>query len=119
MGDAVYELWIREDAIARFQKSNDLHRFTTARVKAETQAKLLDALLPTLPETVRELVKRAQNLPVPPARRSNQALYRKATAFEALVGYWYLHDPNLKQYQATILSLLASWFDPQPESMVP
>lgn len=94
LGDAVYELWVRETAITQHQKSEDLHGYTTARVKAETQARLLEQLLPELTEDEADLVKRAQNMPVPVGRRSNQAVYRKATAFEVLIGYWYLTAPD-------------------------
>jgi ribonuclease-3 family protein len=90
LGDAVYELWVREEAICHSDKSQDLHRFTTARVNADTQARLLEELSPTLSELEMDLIRRAQNMPVPASRRSNQAIYRKATAFEALVGWWYL-----------------------------
>jgi ribonuclease III family protein len=107
LGDAVYELWIREAAITQFQKNVDLHRFTASRVKAQTQCQLLERILPTLNTDLEALVKRAQNIPVPVGRRSSQAVYRKATAFEALVGYWYLYQPDaLEEYKAQIFRFL-------------
>lgn len=111
MGDAVYELWIREEAIVQYQKSAELHRYTTLRVKAETQSRILEELLPHLPDEMVRLVKSAQNMPVPGGRRSNQALYRKATALEALIGYWYLREPeNLPLHREQILQLLNKTF---------
>lgn len=107
LGDAVYELWVREAAIGYSEKSQELHRYTTLRVKAHTQAVLLDSLLPTLPGDLQALAKRAQNLPVSVNRRSNQTTHRKATALEAVIGFWYLITPEqLPQYRVKILSLL-------------
>jgi ribonuclease III family protein len=104
LGDAVYELWVREAAVSQFQKSDDLHRYTVQRVKAEAQGGLLDHLLPSLSEAESDLVRRAQNMPVTTSRRSNQAVHRKATAFEALIGYWYLAAPEaLAQRKSEIM----------------
>ena len=38
------------------------------------------------------MARRARNLPIPVGRRAIQAVYRQATAFEVLIGYWYLND---------------------------
>lgn len=107
LGDAVYELWVREAAIALSDKSDILHRYTTNRVKAATQSQLLETLFDTLPPDEQAIVKRARNLPVPTGRRSNQGVYRQATAFEALVGYWYLFRANdLPDLKAKVLARL-------------
>ncbi len=107
LGDAVYELWVREEAIALYQKSKDLHEYTTACVRAETQMALLENILPELSESEKELVKRSENVPVTSTRRSNQSLYRKSTAFEALIGYWYLQEPQrLAERKKQIFQLL-------------
>ena len=42
---------------------------------------------------------------VPIARRNNQAEYRQATAFEALIGYWYREE---KTRLSTIFDKLLS-----------
>jgi ribonuclease III family protein len=107
LGDAVYELWVRETAITFEGSNHDLHRYTIKRVNAEIQSKLLEVLLPSLPEDVQALVKRAQNMPVPSSRRSNQSIYRKATGFEALIGYWYLQEfDTLEAKKKQVLQLL-------------
>ena len=89
LGDAVWELWVREHTILMTQNSKDLHKITTDRVKAGFQAKLLHEIEPLLTEEEQEIARRGRNLPVPIARRSNQSEYRQATAFETLVGWWY------------------------------
>ena len=45
-----------------------------------------------LTEEEHELARRGRNLPIPVARRAIQNVYRPSTAFEVLIGYWYLHD---------------------------
>lgn len=107
LGDAVYDLWIREEAVKLYQKSKDLHKYTTERVKAETQCKIIEKLLPTLPEEIAAMVKRAQNMPVTSKRRSEHSQYRKATSLEVLIGYWYLAEPeNISSHREQILQLV-------------
>ena len=56
------------------------------------QAELLHNM--DLTEEEQEIARRARNLPIPVGRRSNQVEYRQATAFEALIGWWYEHDKD-------------------------
>ena len=56
------------------------------------QANILNQITPQLSEDELEIVRRARNLKTSVARRSDQAAYRRATAFEALLGYLYLTD---------------------------
>jgi ribonuclease-3 family protein len=51
-----------------------------------------------LTEEEQELARRGRNLPIPIARRSIQSDYRQATAFEVLIGYWYLHNKERLEY---------------------
>ncbi len=59
---------------------------------------MLNLIEPMLTEDEQEFARRGRNLPIPIARRSIQADYRKATAFEVLIGYWYLHDKERLEY---------------------
>ena len=98
LGDAVWELHIREKTVLMTQNSKDLHKITTDRVKASFQAELLKYLEDFLTEEEQEISRRGRNLPVPIARRSNQSEYRQATAFETLIGWWYSHNkPRLEE----------------------
>lgn len=92
LGDAVWELFIREHTIFRTKNSKDLHKITTDKVKASYQAEMLLILEEELTEEEKEIARRGRNLTVPVARRSNQVEYRQATAFETLIGWWYLKD---------------------------
>lgn len=97
LGDAVWELYIREKTILRTNNASNLHKITTELVNTDYQSKLLQFLEPVLTLEELELAKRARNLPIPAGRRSIQAKYRQATAFEALIGW--LYKNNFQRYK--------------------
>lgn len=92
IGDAVWELFVREKTVKMTDNARNLHKITTDKVKASYQAELLHNLENELTEDEREIARRARNLPIPVGRRSNQTEYRQATAFETLIGWWYYYD---------------------------
>ena len=98
LGDAVWELFVREHLIEKCVKPKDLHKCTTDKVKSSFQASVLEIIDKELTEEEQDLKRRARNMDVPVARRNNQNEYRQATAFEALVGYWYREDKNRLAY---------------------
>ena len=81
LGDAVWEIFVREYVIYKTSNSKILHKMTTDRVNASFQAEMLHFISEDLTEEEHELARRGRNLPIPVAR-----------AFEVLIGYWYLHD---------------------------
>jgi ribonuclease-3 family protein len=105
LGDGVFELLVREWAMARLGllQVEQLHNFSIGLARAETQVACLQWLLPQLTDTEAVLYKQARNMPVTQSRRKQQGLYRQSTGFEALVGWWYLHNPER-------LLLLETWF---------
>lgn len=90
IGDAVWELFVRQITVKRTNNAKVLHNITTKLVKASYQAKLLSEM--HLTDEEQEIARRARNLPIPVARRSNQTEYRQATAFETIIGRWFYHD---------------------------
>lgn len=92
LGDAVWEIKIREKTIRMTNNAKNLHKLTTEKVKASYQAELFHKLEPLLTEEELDIARRGRNLPIPVGRRQNQTEYRQATAFETLIGWWYLHD---------------------------
>ena len=94
IGDAVWELFVREKTVKMTDNARNLHKLTTDRVKASYQAELLHKLENELTDEEKEIARRARNLPIPIARRSNQIEYRQATAFETLIGWWYYYDKD-------------------------
>lgn len=98
LGDAVYEVRIRQWVIASCglhdgPLPDDLHRRTVRLARCEFQASALQTLQPFFSEAECEIARRARNLPIPAGRRSRQAVYRQATALEALIGHWFVSDP--------------------------
>ena len=94
IGDAVWEVFVREYTVFKTSNAKLLHKITTERVNASFQKDMLNLITPYLTDDEHELVRRARNLPIPVGRRKIQADYRQATAFEVLIGYWYLHEPD-------------------------
>jgi len=92
IGDAIYDLVIRSVVVERANRSaNDLHKKTTRYVKAEAQAKMILALLEELSEEEEAVYKRGRNAKsYTTAKNASMSDYRKATGFEALMGYLYL-----------------------------
>jgi len=107
LGDAVWELFVRNITILKTQNANDLHKITTDKVNAKSQHDLLMQIESKLTDEEHEILRRSRNLPVPVARKSNQSDYRMATAFEALIGWWYKNDlPRLKEIEEILLEFL-------------
>ena len=98
IGDAVWEVFVREFIIFETQNSKMMHKMTTDRVNATFQKEMLELITNDLTDEEQELVRRARNLSIPVGRRSIQHEYRLATAFEVLIGYWYLHDKERLEY---------------------
>ena len=98
IGDAVWEVFVREYTISKTSNAKLLHKITTDRVNAAFQKEMLDLITSDLSEEESEKVRRARNLPIPVGRKNIQSTYRQATAFEVLIGYWYLHDRERLEY---------------------
>lgn len=94
IGDAVYEVFIREKTVLRTSKPQDIHKMTVMLVNAQFQADILEKIEPFLTEEERDIIRRARNQKVTTARRTNQAIHRQSTAFEALIGFLYMKDKS-------------------------
>jgi len=92
IGDAIYDLVIRSVVVERANRSaNDLHKKTVRYVKAETQSAMIMALLEELTDEEQAVYKRGRNAKSHTmAKNASMSDYRKATGFEALMGYLYL-----------------------------
>lgn len=98
IGDAVWELKIRSKTITLTNNSKTLHKLTTDKVKASYQAECLSRIEPLLTQEEEDIARRGRNLPIPVGRRQIQKEYRMATAFETLIGWWFLHDKERLDY---------------------
>ena len=92
IGDGVFELLCRSYLCAQGGKTVDrLHRETVALVKAPTQAKFAEKLLPYLTEEELGYYRRGKNSHVHAVPKgATPAEYAKATGLEALFGALYL-----------------------------
>lgn len=92
MGDAVYEVLVRTRVMNRgSMQVNKMHKKSASLVKAEAQARIIQALQEELTEEETAVYKRGRNAhSASSAKNASIRDYRMATGFEALVGYLYL-----------------------------
>ena len=92
MGDCDFEILVRAYLCAKGVKTVDrLHRDTIHMVKATSQAKFAEKMLPLLTETELAYYRRGKNSHVHAVPKSaTPAEYAKATGVEALFGYLFL-----------------------------
>lgn len=89
IGDAVYEVFVREITIYKSQNPYEVHDFTIALVNCEAQADVLSKIDEHLTEAEQDMARRARNLST---KHKNQSAHRLSTALEVLIGYWYIND---------------------------
>ena len=94
IGDGIYDLVIRSIVVGKGNtKASRLHQTTSHLVKAHAQAPMMETLTPMLTEDETEIYRRGRNAKSPTmAKNATMSDYRRATGFEALMGYLYLTD---------------------------
>lgn len=92
IGDCVYDLVIKSKVISRGNKQvHKLHEETSRYVQASSQSKMMRAMQPCLTEEEHAIYRRGRNAKsVSPAKNQSITDYRRATGFEALIGFLYL-----------------------------
>ena len=90
IGDALYDLYVREHLIARGGRVRSLHRQAISLVCAHAQAEALSRVEGMLTEAEAGVVRRARNTKQSPPRNADPGEYHRATALEAVVGYLYV-----------------------------
>ena len=110
IGDAVFDLIIRSLVVGKGNtQANRLHRQTIGIVNAASQAAMILALEPFLNAEEAEIYRRGRNAKSPTtAKNASVADYRKATGFEALIGYLYLTDRFERAVELTRLGMEAT-----------
>jgi len=96
VGDAFFSLCAREWELS-FSKAKPvkLNKKVVGAVNANAQANFLEKLTPHLNEAELGVVRRARNSPITTKSKNySLAEYKKATAFEALIGWLYLLGNN-------------------------
>ena len=92
IGDGVYDLIIRSIVVNHGNKQvNKLHKETSSLVQASTQSLMMRTMQEYLTEEEHGIYKRGRNAKsISPAKNQSITDYRRATGFEALIGYLYL-----------------------------
>jgi len=92
IGDDAYDLVIRTFLINQGNMQvNKINKRANSIVKAETQSKMVRVIEPILSDEERAVYKRGRNAKsATTAKNASVNDYRRATGFEALIGYLYL-----------------------------
>lgn len=92
IGDGIYELVIRSLLVGRGNtQAAKLHREASSLVNAGAQAVMLERIKEHLTEEELQIFRRGRNAHSPTmAKHASVSEYRRATGFEALMGYLYL-----------------------------
>lgn len=96
VGDSVQQLMVRTElASTSTAKAGELHKLATAQIKAAAQARYMDEIISMLTEDELAVFKRARNTHMNTvAKNATLADYKKASGFEAVIGYLYLLGNN-------------------------
>ena len=92
IGDSIYDLIIKTLVINEGNRQvQKLHQKTSSYVQASAQSKMMRTMQEHLTEEEHAIYKRGRNAKsVSPAKNQSITDYRRATGFEALLGYLYL-----------------------------
>lgn len=94
IGDGVYELVIRTILVKKGNcPVNRLHKKASSLVKAGAQSAIMEVIEEKLTPEELSVYRRGRNAHSPTmAKHATMADYRRATGFEALMGYLYLKE---------------------------
>ena len=94
IGDAIYELVVRTILVEKGNTQvNKLNQRANRLVKASAQSEMIEKLKPYLTEEEMAVFKRGRNAKsYTMAKNATMSDYRRATGFEALMGYLYLTE---------------------------
>lgn len=92
IGDCVYELIIRSRLVYKGNAPvNKLNKKASELAKAKTQADMIEGILSELTKEEEAAYRRGRNAhSFTKAKNATTGEYRKATGFEALIGYLYM-----------------------------
>lgn len=107
IGDAVHTAFVRKKVLSGTKnKLNNYHNEAKKYCNAKSQKETLDRLLPNLMDEEKEIVRRTRNCHSKhTAKNYDEETYKKATAFEALVGFLFLSENNKRLEEVLNLSI--------------
>ncbi len=92
VGDTVFDLMIKSMVVNEGNRQvQKIHERASHYVQASAQSQMMRVIQPLLSEEEHDVFRRVRNTKsVSPAKNQSITDYRRATGFEALVGYLYL-----------------------------
>lgn len=99
LGDAVFNLLTRDFLVKSYNyKPNQLNKMANSVVCAKNQAAIMKDLKLILNEQELDIAMRARNTHLSNNKAKNSTIeeYSLATQFEAVVGFWYLNNEQVK-----------------------
>lgn len=100
VGDAYFSLYVRTRMIAyEKNKMQALHVIDAKIVSASMQAIACQMLEEHLTDTEREVLRRGRNAKSQVPKSATVGEYRASTAFEAILGYWYVKGDMMRLEQ--------------------
>lgn len=107
MGDAVHTAFIRQYVLrGQPNKINNYHNMAKKFCNAKSQKESLEKLSEVLTEEEKEVVRKARNCHSKhSAKNFDEETYKKATAFEALLGYLYISNQSNRLEEILNLSV--------------
>lgn len=94
IGDSVHAMLVRQHLLEKNLNVKQMHLKSVQAVRAVSQAKTMEAILPLLSEEELSIVKRGRNAHAHHGgpKGATVSEYASATGLEALLGYLYLID---------------------------
>ena len=105
LGDALYDLYVRERLVAAGGKVRALHREAVSLVCAHAQAEALSRISDALTAQEADVVRRARNAHQTPPKNADPGEYHHATALEALIGWLYVTGQRDRMNELLALAL--------------
>lgn len=92
IGDAIYNVYIRTYLASKSNmQTGKLHKQSISYVSARAQSKIVESIYDTLSSEEQEIFKRGRNTNIPTVSKNVDVIsYKKATGYEALLGYLYI-----------------------------
>ena len=109
IGDGIYERYIRTIVVGRGNRqASKLHHAASRLVKAPTQALMAEALEAEFTPKEEAVYRRGRNAKsYTTAKNATTGQYRKATGFEAVMGYLYLTGQYIRMIDLIKMGLEA------------
>ena len=107
IGDSIFDLIIKSLVVNEGNRQvNKLHKETSSYVQASAQSRMMRTIQDRLTEEEHTVYRRGRNTKSgSPAKTQTLADYRRATGFEALMGYLYLRQDYRRMMELVKLGL--------------